>query len=35
MIERMVDSFPIEKNVSTEFLLRLGDGQVWEFVAQM
>ena len=33
MIERMVDSFPIEKNVSTEFLLRLGDGQVWEFVA--
>ncbi|KPK14348.1 MAG: hypothetical protein AMK69_28940 [Nitrospira bacterium SG8_3] len=33
MIERMVNSFPIEKTFSSEFFLRLGDGQVWEFVA--
>ena len=33
MIERIVNNFPIEKSVSSEFLLRLGDGKVWELVA--
>ena len=33
MIERRVNNFPIEKTVSSEFLLRLGDGKVWELVA--
>jgi SynChlorMet cassette protein ScmC len=33
MIERIVNNFPIEKSVSSEFFLRLGDGKVWALVA--
>jgi SynChlorMet cassette protein ScmC len=33
MIEKIVNSFPIEKTSSSQFLLRLGDGQVWALFA--
>jgi SynChlorMet cassette protein ScmC len=33
MIEKIVNNFPIEKTFSSEFLLRLGDGQVWALAA--
>lgn len=33
MIEKIVHNSPIVKNFSSEFLLRLRDGQVWELVA--
>jgi SynChlorMet cassette protein ScmC len=33
MIERIANNFPTERTTSSEFLLKLGDGQVWALAA--